>query len=266
MSPPSASVLAATSGGVATITLNRPQAMNAWTPEMGRELLAAVRRAAEDSTVRAVLFRGAGGAFSAGADLKNPRELLSDGTPDLSGRLREIYNPIVVTIRAMPKPAVAAVQGAVAGLGCSLALACDMVLASRSAFFLLAFVRLGVIPDAGAAYHLSGRVGRVRAAELAMLGDRLSAARALEWGLVNQVIADDELEAAAAGLAARLAEGPTVALANIKQVLDGPDGSRRLAEQLELETTLQQEHARTRDYSEGVRAFTEKRPPRFHGS
>lgn len=250
--------------GVAVITLNRPEALNAWTPELGRALLAAVREAGADPAVRAVLLTGAGRAFSAGADVKNPRELLADGTPDLTTRLREIYNPIVLELRRMPKPVVGAVNGVAAGLGCSLAFACDLIIAAESASFLLAFVKLGVAPDAGSAYHLAQRVGPARAAQLAMLGERLPAGVALEWGLVNEVCPDGEARAHGLALATRLAQGPTVALASIKRVLEGPDPGA-LERQLELEATLQQAHAATADYAEGVLAFKEKRAARFQG-
>lgn len=251
--------------GVATVTLNRPDALNAWTPQLGRELLAILRDVGADPQVRAVLVTGAGRAFSAGADVKNPREHLPDGAPDLSSRLREIYNPIVLALREMPKPAIAAVNGVAAGLGCSLALACDLVVAAESAYFLQAFVKLGVVPDAGSAYHLAARVGPARAAELTMLGERLPAAQALAWGVVTRVVPDDELAGAARALATRLAAGPTVALGNIKRVLDGPGGLDALRAQLEHEATLQQAHATTVDYAEGVAAFKEKRPTRFIG-
>src|SRR5207244_1255402 len=174
-------------GAVATLTLNRPEALNAWTPALGGELLAAVERASADDAVRAVLVRGAGRAFSAGADVKDKRELTPDGHPDLSTRLREIYNPIVRALRSAPKPFVAAVNVVAAGLGVSLALACDLVVAAESASFLLAFVRLGVIPDAGSTYFLVERIGSLRAAQLVMLGDRLPARTAMDWGLVNAV-------------------------------------------------------------------------------
>jgi 2-(1,2-epoxy-1,2-dihydrophenyl)acetyl-CoA isomerase len=258
-------VLVEQRGGVATVTLNRPDALNAWTPELGRELLGVLRGLAEDPAARVVVITGAGRAFSAGADVKNKRELTPEGDADLSTRLREIYNPIVLTLRTMPKPAIAAVNGVAAGIGCSLALACDLIVASESAYFLQAFVRLGVVPDGGSAHHLAARVGRTRAAELTMLGERLPAATALEWGVVNRVVPDAELSAAARELATRLAEGPTVALGNIKRVLDGPDGPEGLRAQLKLEATLQQEHATTEDYAEGVAAFKEKRSPRFAG-
>lgn len=261
----SETVLLERDAGVATITLNRPDALNAWTPDMGRALLAALRDVASDSTVRAVLVTGAGRAFSAGADVKVPRELLDDGTPDLSTRLREIYNPIVLEVRGMEKPVVAAVNGVAAGLGCSLAFACDLLVAAESASFLLAFVRIAVAPDAGAAFHLAQRVGPVRAAQLAMLGDRLPAATALDWGLVNEVVPDAELHARATALTRRLADGPTVALASIKRVLGGPDELDVLARRLEFEAALQQRHGATADYAEGVAAFTEKRPARYLG-
>jgi 2-(1,2-epoxy-1,2-dihydrophenyl)acetyl-CoA isomerase len=250
--------------GVARIVLNRPQALNAWTPDFGRELLAAVERAAAAPEVRAILITGAGRAFSAGADVKNPRELTAGGEPDLTRRLREIYNPVVLAVRAAPKPVVAAVNGPAAGLGCSLALACDLVVAAESAYFLLAFVHLGVMPDAGASLFLAERVGLVRAAELVMLGERLSAERAREWGLVNAVHPDEELLEHAYELALRLAAGPTVALANMKRTLAAA-AQATLAQHLELEARLQQSHAATSDYAEGVLAFKEKRPPHFTG-
>lgn len=252
-------------GAVTRIELNRPGAANAWTPQMGLALKRALDQAGGDPSVRAILITGRGRVFSAGADVKVERELTPAGEPDLSSRLREIYNPVITAVRRAPKPVIAAVNGPAAGLGCSLALACDLILASEDAFFLYAFIRLGLIPDAGATYLAAVRIGYSRAAELAMLGERLPARRALEWGLINAVHPADELVEQAASLAARLAAGPTVAYANLKRALDA--GSlAALPTQLEFEPTLQQLHATTHDYAEGVRAFREGREPEFRGS
>ena len=249
---------------VARIELSRPQTLNAWTPAMGAELLDAVRAAAGDDEVRAVLVTGAGRAFCSGADLTVPRELTPGGEPDLHTPLERIYNPVLLELSRMPKPTVAAVQGAAAGLGFSLALACDFVLAAESAFFTMAFVHRGLSPDGGALAQLVARIGRTRATQLAMLGERLPAARALEWGIVNELHPAEELHAAAHALAARLAAGPTVALASIKQALELA-AAVDLAEQLALDAQRQQRHAATADYAEGVAAFKQKRAPRFSG-
>lgn len=248
----------------AHVELHRPEAMNAWTAAMGRELLAVLRGHAEDPQVRAVLVTGSGRCFSAGADVKDPRESLPNGDPDLSTRLLEVYNQIVLTVRRMPKPVVAAVHGATAGLGVSLALACDLVLAADDAYFLLAFVRIAVMPDAGAATFLVERCGTARTMELTMLGDRLPAQTALEWGVVNAVHERAALPGAAHALAARLATGPTVALANIKRSVLAA-GTTDLETELVAQATAQQSHASTADYAEGVRAFADKRPATFLG-
>jgi 2-(1,2-epoxy-1,2-dihydrophenyl)acetyl-CoA isomerase len=254
----------AVTDSVGHIELHRPEALNAWTPAMGRELLDVVRAASADQAVRAILVTGAGRAFCAGADVKDARELTPDGVPDLSTRLREIYNPVILALRAAPKPCVAAVHGACAGLGVSLALACDVVIAADDAYLLLAFVRIGVMPDAGATAFLAERVGLARAAQLCMLGEKLPASTALDWGLINAVHPAAELPAAARALAGRLAAGPTVALAGAKRALHAA-AQRHLAEQLELEATLQQENGGTHDYAEGRAAFAEKRAARFLG-
>jgi 2-(1,2-epoxy-1,2-dihydrophenyl)acetyl-CoA isomerase len=251
-------------GAVEHIELHRPGALNAWTPDMGRELLAALRRAGADQHVRAVLITGAGRAFCAGADVKVPRELTPDGEPDLHTRLEEIYNPIVLGLRRMPKPAVAAVHGAAAGLGCSLALACDLLVAAESATFRLAFVHIAVMPDGGALPHLVARAGPARAAQLAMLGEKLPAREAHAWGLVNEVVPDADLPEAGRALAARLAASPTTAIASMKEMINAALGAD-LEPLLALEARLQQRHASTADYAEGVAAFKEKRRPRFTG-
>ena len=251
-------------GALARIELRRPDALNALIPDMGRELLAAVRRAAADDAVRAVLLTGAGRAFCAGADVKDERELTPEGHPDLTTRLREIYGPAVLAIRAAPKPVVAAVQGACAGLGVSFALACDITLAAADAYFLFAFVRVGLIPDGGLTAFLTKRIGIARATRLCMLGEKLSAQQAYDWGLIAGVHPAAELRSAAEEVAQRLAAGPTVALGSMKQAFDAA-AHRHLAAQIELEATLQQKQAPTRDYAEARAAFAEKRAPVFEG-
>lgn len=262
---PDEAVTLAVAAGAATITLNRPDSLNSWNEQLGRELAAALDQAAGDDAVRAVMITGAGRAFSSGADLSEQRAGVEGGQPDLSARLRELYNPIILSIRELPKPVLAAVNGPAAGIGCSLALACDLIVAAESAFFLLAFVNIGLVPDGGVTATLPARAGAARAAEMAMLGERIPAATALEWGLVNRVVADDELEQKAGFLLARLAAGPTRAYANIKALLN-----RRLyddlAAQLDAEAEAQSEQGRTGDFVEGVLAFAEKRPPTFTGT
>jgi 2-(1,2-epoxy-1,2-dihydrophenyl)acetyl-CoA isomerase len=251
-------------GAELRITLNRPDAMNAWDRQLGSELLAAVEEAAGDDAVRVVVLTGAGRAFSSGADLKAGFDLTPDGHPDVGTVLRERYHPLIGGLRRMPKPVLAAVNGPAVGIGCSLALASDLVIARESAYFLLAFVNIGLVPDGGSSLLLPERVGLARATEMAMLGERIPARQALEWGLINRVAADDDFEAAVDELAARLAGGPTGAYAGIKRQLNAWL-FERMGEQLELEASLQQRSAASGDFQEGVRAFLEKRPAAFGG-
>jgi 2-(1,2-epoxy-1,2-dihydrophenyl)acetyl-CoA isomerase len=251
-------------GAVATIELDRPQAMNAWDAQLGDDLRQAVEEVAADGAVRAVVVTGAGRAFSAGADLKAGFDPTPEGLPDVGTALRERYHPIIAGIREMPKPVVAAVNGPAAGIGCSLALACDLVVAAESAYFLLAFVNIGLVPDGGSSLLVPARVGFTRAAEMAMLGERVPAPKALEWGLINRMVADDALRAEAGALADRLAEGPTRSYAGAKRQLNSWMYSR-MHEQLELEASIQHELAGSGDFMEGVAAFVEKRPARFSG-
>jgi 2-(1,2-epoxy-1,2-dihydrophenyl)acetyl-CoA isomerase len=250
--------------GVMTIELNRPDSLNAWDGALGEELLAAVREAAADAAVRAVVVTGAGRAFSSGADLKAGFEPTADGAPDVRTRLTQRYHPIITGIRRMPKPVVAAVNGPAVGIGCSLALACDLVLAAESAYFLLAFVNIGLVPDGGSSVLVPERIGFARAAEMAMLGERVPARQALEWGLVNRVVPDAELAEEARALAERLAAGPTRSYAGSKRQLNAWRFAR-MEEQLELEASIQQEMAGSGDFREGVQAFLERRSPRFQG-
>lgn len=252
-------------GGAAILELNRPETMNAWNTELGEDLKGAVEELGADDTVRAVLVTGAGRGFSSGADLRAGFEPTPEGHPDVLTPLGERYHPIITGLRRMPKPVVAGVNGPAVGIGCSLALACDLVVAAESAYFLLAFVNIGLTPDGGSSAFLPTRVGLPRATEMAMLGERIGAARALEWGLINRVVADPDLRSEAEALTERLAAGPTRSYAGTKRQLNAwvfPG----LDEQLELEAAIQQEQAASADFREGVASFVEKRPPRFRGA
>ena len=254
-------------GAAATIELNRPDALNAWDGALGAELLEAVRAVAHDDEVRAVVLTGAGRAFSSGADLRDvsSRERTPEGHIDLRSLLDERYHPIITTIRTMPKPVLAAVNGAAVGIGLSLALAADLVVAAESAYFLLAFVNIGLVPDGGSSLFVPTRVGLARAAEMAMLGERVSAAQALEWGLINRVVPDERFADEVAALRDRLAGGPTRSYAGTKRQLNARIYAG-MEEQLELEAEIQQEQAATRDFMEGVTAFVERRAPKFEGA
>jgi 2-(1,2-epoxy-1,2-dihydrophenyl)acetyl-CoA isomerase len=251
--------------GVGRITLNRPDRLNAWDSDLGQELKRAVTEHAAAPEVRAVVVTGAGRAFSSGADLRagfDPHP--DDGLPNVRRALEENYHPIIAGIRRLEKPVVAAVNGPAVGIGCSLALACDLVVCAESAYFQLAFVNIGLMPDGGSTLFVPARVGKARAYEMALLGERVPAARAVEWGLANQVHADDRLADEANDLVDRLAAGPTLSYAGSKQALNRmiyPD----LDGQLEEEAGLQHALARTRDFVEGASAFVEKRAPAFEG-
>lgn len=252
-------------GAAAKLELNRPDRMNAWNAQLARDLLAALTSVGEDAGVRAVLLTGAGRAFSSGADLKESQSPGEAGPHDLYSVLTQRYHPLILGVREMPKPVVAAVNGAAAGIGLSLALACDLVIAAESAYFLLAFVNIGLVPDGGSSLLVPSRVGFTRAAEMAMLGERIAARQAQEWGLINQVWPDEELQARAGELVTRLADGPTRSYAGIKRQLNNWL-YQRMGEQLEFEAGIQQEMGASGDFAEGVKAFTEKRQPRFTGA
>jgi 2-(1,2-epoxy-1,2-dihydrophenyl)acetyl-CoA isomerase len=253
-------------GGAAIIELNRPEVLNAWNNDLGLDLLAAVRSVADDDDVRAVVIRGAGRAFSSGADLKEmaSRDRGDDGAVDVKTMLTERYHPIIAGIRRMPKPVLAAVHGPAVGIGCSLALSCDLILAAESAYFLLAFVNIGLVPDGGSSLFVPSRAGFARAAEMAMLGEKIPAPKALEWGLINRVVPDGTFEAEVEALTTQLATGPTRSYAGTKRALNNWLYAR-MDEQLELEADIQQEMAATGDFVEGVTAFVSKRDARFGG-
>jgi 2-(1,2-epoxy-1,2-dihydrophenyl)acetyl-CoA isomerase len=254
-------------GAAATIELNRPDALNAWNGQLGLDLLAAVREVADDESVRVVVVTGAGRAFSSGADLKDgsARTRTPDGHWDVRKTLTERYHPIITGIRTMPKPVIAAVNGPAVGIGLSLALSADLIVAAESAYLLLAFVNIGLVPDGGSSVLVPTRVGFARAMEMAMLGERIPAAKALEWGLVNRVVPDDAFADEVAALRNRLAVGPTRSYAGSKRQLNAWLYGR-MEEQLDLEAEIQQEMAGSPDFYEGVAAFVEKRAPAFRGA
>lgn len=255
-------VLYSAEGGVATLTMNRPEVLNALNYDLLAGLSASLARAKTDASVRAVLLTGAGRGFCAGADLAANSAI--PGPRDVSQGLRERYHPIILAMRQFPKPIVGAVNGVAAGAGMSIALACDIVLAGESASFLQAFTRIGLVPDCGSTWFLPRMVGDVRARALVMLADKVSSADALQYGLVWKVHADDKLLPEALATAQKMAQMPTRAYDLIKQGLAVSSGNG-LGDQLEVEALLQGLAAATEDHKEGVTAFLQKRPAQFKG-
>ena len=254
-------LLATVEDSVLTLTLNRPDVLNAITPALVDEVTEALREAASGRAVRAVIITGAGRGFCSGQDLRAATS--ADGL-DVGAVLRNHYAPVIRAIRSMDQPVIAAVNGVAAGAGFSLALACDLRIAAESATFVSAFVRIGLIPDLASTYFLPRLIGPARAAELMMLGETVDSARALELGIVNRVVPDAELAAAASELAGRLARGPR-SIAPTKQALEVSHGND-LEAQLAVEERLQTEATATSDFAEGVGAFLEKRRAAFTGS
>jgi 2-(1,2-epoxy-1,2-dihydrophenyl)acetyl-CoA isomerase len=247
-------------GAVLTITLNRPDVLNAFNSDMHRALAAALKEA-RDAGVRAVLITGAGRGFCVGQDLTEFRE----APGDIGSRLRQSYHPNILAIRALEKPVIAAVNGAAAGAGMSLACACDLRIAADSASFIPAFINIGLIPDSGGSYFVTRILGPARAFEWLTSGKKLTAAEAHTWGLVSEVVEAGALASRAAELAAQLADMPTRGIGMTKRLLDHADNAS-LEDQLEREAQLQSAATQTEDFREGVAAFLEKRPPKFRGA
>ena len=249
--------------GVATLTLNRPERLNSFNAAMHEEVATALATVEGDAGIRALLVTGAGRGFCAGQDL-NLRDAASGGEFDAGAAIDRYYNPLVRRLKALRKPVIAAVNGPAAGAGANLALACDIVIAARSASFLQAFCRIGLVPDTGGTWFLPRLAGSARAMGLMLLGEPLPAANAAEWGLIWKVVEDDRLMAEARALAVRLAQGPTIGLGLIKEALNRSLESG-IDAQLDRERDLQRVAARSADFREGVAAFLEKRPARFTG-
>lgn len=244
---------------VATLTLNRPDSLNALTGAMLDEMKAALE-SLPPAGARTLLLAGAGRGFSSGADLA-----AGGGLPDDVGAALEAhFNPLVEALFRLPLPVVAAVNGPCAGAGCSLALAADIVIAGRSAYFLQAFINLGLIPDAGATWLLPRLAGRARAMEMMMLGERIPAEKAADWGLISRVVEDEELESEAVALATRLAQGPTMAYGLLRRLARDAE-QLKLSDALVAERIAQREAGRTDDFRAAVMAFLQKQPPRFDG-
>lgn len=253
------------SNGVAVITLDRPDVLNAFDDELGFAVLDAVRKASDDSSVRCIVITGAGRAFSSGEDLGALQaDYASGAAPPLGNTLTNRYNPLIRAIRSAPKPVVAAINGVAAGAGASVALACDFRIASEKAKLVLAFVKVGLVPDSGGVWFLTKMIGASRAWELAATGDPLSAEDAANCGIVHKLVSPEEFDSAWRAWAEELAAGPTRAYALTKQLVNNA-ASATLEDQLDLEVGAQTQAGATEDHMEGVRAFLEKRRAEFKG-
>src|SRR5437763_4489105 len=253
-----------TANGIARITLNRPDRLNSFTSAMHAEVREALAAVKADAALRVLLLTGAGRGFCAGQDLSDRAVAPGQAPVDLGASIEQNYRPLVLALRALPMPVVCAVNGVAAGAGANLALACDIVIATKSAAFIQAFCKIGLIPDSGGTYFLPRLVGTARAMGLSLLGDKLPAEQAAQWGLIWQCVEDAELMPAADKLLTTLAAAPTAGLAAAKRAIYASAGNS-LEVQLDLERDLQRELGYSSDYREGVTAFAEKRPPRFTG-
>jgi 2-(1,2-epoxy-1,2-dihydrophenyl)acetyl-CoA isomerase len=252
-----------TAGGVMKITLNRPDVLNSFTLAMSRELRDALTTARADQTVRAILITGAGRGFCAGQDLSDVPPSV-EGKLDLGTTVRQTYNPLIELIRKIEKPVICAVNGVAAGAGANLAIACDIVIASEAASFIQSFSKIGLIPDSGGTFFLPRAIGMPLATALMMTGEKITAQRAFEIGMIYKVVPADVLETESMNLALQLAAMPTKGLGLTKHALNASLGNN-LQQQLDIEEDMQREAGRTRDFEEGVAAFREKRKPDFRG-
>ncbi len=253
-----------TSEGIARLTLNRPERLNSFNTVMHAEVQDALAALEHDASARVLILTGAGRGFCAGQDLGDRVVAPGGAPPDLGPSIERGYKPLILALRRLPLPVIAAVNGVAAGAGANIALACDLVIAARSATFVQAFSKIGLVPDSGGTWLLPRLVGHARAMGLALLAEKLPAEQAAEWGLIWRCVEDAELASAVDTLARQLAAAPTRGLARTKQaMLEG--WSRTLEQQLDVERDHQQELGHSADYAEGVAAFMEKRPPRFTG-
>lgn len=261
-------ILMSFEAGVVTLTLNRPERLNSFNQQMHEDLrdaLAQVSAARAEGSARVLVLTGAGRGFCAGQDLSDRAVAVGDAPPDLGASIENYYKPLVTTLRSLELPVIAAVNGVAAGAGANLALACDLVFAARSASFIQSFCKLGLIPDTGGSWILPRLVGPARAMGLALLGDKLGAEQAEQWGLIWKCVDDAELMPAVNALAAALAAGPTFGFAQTKKAL-WASSTQDFASQLDMERDLMRACGRSDDYREGVAAFMEKRSPRFRGA